>query len=114
MSTHYCVEIVRGGGGFDYFQCGNKAKVERDGKHYCGTHDPVRRAVRQAKRDAVYEAKMVPQRKRWAMNNAAGDLLEALKNMLVGYERDAGPDDPIDQIIISEARAAIAKAEGEK
>lgn len=32
-------------------QCPNNAKVERDGKWYCGTHDPVKRKEKQEKRD---------------------------------------------------------------
>ncbi|MGZ3235751.1 MAG: hypothetical protein ACXU8A_00075 [Burkholderiaceae bacterium] len=32
--------------------CGKKAKFDRDGKHYCGTHDPV---TRKAKQDASLE-----------------------------------------------------------
>lgn len=42
----------------DSHPCGNPAKVEHEGKFYCGTHDPVRRAAadekRRAKRTEAY------------------------------------------------------------
>ena len=28
--------------GWHYFQCRKKAKVEVEGKHYCGIHNPIR------------------------------------------------------------------------
>jgi hypothetical protein len=36
--------------------CENKVNVERDGKPYCGTHDPVKVAARRAKKDEKYRA----------------------------------------------------------
>jgi hypothetical protein len=39
-----CCKLVRDG--FASFPCGRKAKVERDGKHYCGIHDPAKREAR--------------------------------------------------------------------
>ena len=96
---HTCEGLV--GGSFDFRPCGNKAKVEHNGKRYCGIHNPVRRAEQQAKRDAKYEAGAERQRKRWALERATSDLLEACKEMLEGRK---GARD--------KARAAIAKAEG--
>jgi len=37
-----CQGRVLGSGGWHSYQCGNKPKVERDGKLYCGVHDPIR------------------------------------------------------------------------
>jgi hypothetical protein len=59
-----CCAMVYTGGTFRGHVCGRRAKVVRDGKHYCGTHDPERlKAVRdansakwQAKRDAARKA----------------------------------------------------------
>lgn len=39
-------------GSLGYGRCGNAAKVERDGKHYCGVHDPVSAKGRREKRNA--------------------------------------------------------------
>ena len=41
---HKCEELVysRYGAWPVHNQCENNAKVERDGRRYCGTHDPVR------------------------------------------------------------------------
>ena len=35
--------------------CRNKAKVEHDGKSYCGTHDPVRIAAKKKLREAAWQ-----------------------------------------------------------
>lgn len=40
---------------WNWEQCKNKRKVKRDGKWYCCTHDPVRRAKKRAERDKRYE-----------------------------------------------------------
>lgn len=40
------------GGRMGLLPCVSKAKVERNGKHYCGMHDPVRVKERQDARDA--------------------------------------------------------------
>lgn len=37
--------------------CAKPAKVERDGKWYCGVHDPAAKAERDAKRRAAWVAK---------------------------------------------------------
>ena len=39
-----------------FYGCSSKPKVERDGKHYCGIHDPVRIAEKHATRNAKWEA----------------------------------------------------------
>lgn len=50
-----CCETVRDAGYTmiaHWSPCSNKAKVERDGKFYCGVHDPERLKAKQAARDA--------------------------------------------------------------
>ena len=48
-----CDEKVRDKGMWpSYHDCKKKAKALRDGRFYCGIHDPVRIAERQAKRYA--------------------------------------------------------------
>ena len=39
-------------------QCSRKGKFERDGKWYCGQHDPVKVAERRKKADVKWRAKM--------------------------------------------------------
>jgi uncharacterized Zn finger protein (UPF0148 family) len=43
-----CAEVWKG---WRYEPCANNSKVERDGKFYCGVHDPVKVAERQARHD---------------------------------------------------------------
>lgn len=42
--------------GWRYHQCSKNAKVERNGKHYCGIHDPVARAEKNAAKESAYLA----------------------------------------------------------
>ena len=37
------------------FQCANPGKVERDGRFYCGHHDPVRIAEKRAKQEIKWK-----------------------------------------------------------
>lgn len=43
--------------GWSDVHCSKNAKVERDGRHYCGIHDPVRIKERDAKRKEKWDAK---------------------------------------------------------
>lgn len=65
----------------DYFQCPNKAKVCRDGKYYCGVHDPVAVAARHKKQD---EAKRTRQR----MHITPRDTAESAKDMAEFYRKE--------------------------
>ena len=97
--------------------CRNIGKVERDGKWYCGIHDPAAVKKKQDARNAAYEAG----RKEWqagidaqvkARNELArraacfDDLLEALKGVLRVADRAT--------VEFDAARAVIAKATGEQ
>ena len=54
--------------------CGKTAKMEHEGKWYCGIHDPVKRAGKRAERDAAWEAKWNAER---AAIRRAADLTAA-------------------------------------
>lgn len=57
MNTeHLCCQRVYAGS-FSGYPCRKPAKVEHDGRHYCGTHDPVRVKVKAAERQAARDAK---------------------------------------------------------
>lgn len=45
-----CCEKVWGG--YYHHTCGRTAKVEVDGKYYCGIHDPIKRKEKEDERDA--------------------------------------------------------------
>lgn len=42
--------------GWHTWRCTNYAKVERNGQHYCGVHDPAKREARLAKEQADRDA----------------------------------------------------------
>jgi hypothetical protein len=49
MGVKCCAVMYRNWRTYD---CGKAGKVEHAGKHYCGTHDPAKRAARSAAVDA--------------------------------------------------------------
>jgi len=42
---------------YSYYQCQRNASIIRNGKPYCGTHDPVRRAEKRKARDEAWDAR---------------------------------------------------------
>ncbi len=116
MSQHTPCSVSRMDG-YHLVGCRKPAKVERAGRHYCTIHDPVRVAEKDKARSDKWEAERIQQRKKWAMEAAAPDLLEALKELRqsisigsseYGEElsRDVHPE------TAQKADRAIAKAEG--
>jgi glutathione S-transferase len=94
--------------------CSRNAKVERNGLHYCGLHDPVRVKEKNDKRNAKWQEEWNAREERIAANKAAreatekkiaafDELLEAVKYLLDGGDITAEG--------IAKCRAAIAKAE---
>lgn len=61
------------------YPCGSNATVERDGKWYCGRHDPVAVKARQEKAHAKYEAKE-------RVNHCQGECCHYIFQT-IGYER---------------------------
>jgi uncharacterized Zn finger protein (UPF0148 family) len=128
-----CSEIVWPAGAFRGHQCHNSAKIQRDGKWFCGTHDPVAVIEKRDKKNAEFRAEVAARQK--LQSEAAAkrneqerraacfpELLEALKlalqaleaigdEMTVGERYTNAGQYLLDSL--NPARAAIAKAEGE-
>lgn len=68
--------------------CTHKAKVERDGKWYCGQHDPVARKEKQDAKYAKRRAENVVRDARWRLERAALEML----SLLVESKSDIGGD----------------------
>ena len=92
-------------------KCSTRAKVERDGKWYCGIHDPVRVAAKRAERDAEYARKCTERSAKWSMERAAPDLLAALKAVVHRTELGTALFHKLTEENAEQALAAIAKAE---
>jgi hypothetical protein len=120
-----CCERVQGSG-YNSSQCSKNAKVERDGRHYCGIHDPVAVKAKNDKRHADWKlkhhAKKLSQKearaKRDEIERRAGcfdDLLNALKESQALIIRMAeGKEWGAIEEYIQENGAAIDKAKGEQ
>lgn len=102
--------------------CTKTAKVERDGKWYCGVHDPVARAEKAEARLEQWRTKAQADIKARAEKESAAaeqkrradlydELVEALKEM---HSITSGVEGVIYAIIRRKARAILAKCKGEK
>lgn len=56
-NSRQCCGQIRRGSGYHirHVQCEKTGKIERDGKWYCGTHDPVKRAEKRAAIQAKWQ-----------------------------------------------------------
>lgn len=102
-TTHTCEAVRWQRGHFHSYVCGKPAKIERDGKWYCGIHDPVRVDTKRAERDAEVN-------RQWAVRTAQRNLEHAAPEMKAALEFIlANSGDPVMENV---ARAALAKAAG--
>ena len=87
-----------------FYACGNRAKVERNGKHYCSVHDPVakkeRDAKRHAERDAHYAQLRAARERATRIAAAERQIIDAV----MAYEGELPP-------FIASARAALYDAQ---
>ncbi len=88
-------------------RCGKPAKTEHEGKFYCGIHNPVKRAARQAEGRVKLALKREDLRIRKARKEAGEEALELLK--LIKMQ-----DFPANSLsyLQSKAQIILAKAEG--
>ena len=93
---HRCEEQIRDSGRCpSYHACGKTAKVQRDGKWYCGIHDPEKVAERRKKQDDKWHAGMKAareeRRRREAEQNYCANLTtEYLETHGVAVKKGAG------------------------
>lgn len=103
-----CCKKVWGNHSYTPHACANAAKFEVDGKHYCGIHNP-NKAQTKAQIEAEENRKI--QAKKYKLERAAPDLLEAAQRVL---SNKRGEDDwLILAVHCQDLAAAIAKATGE-
>lgn len=121
--TKCCVR-VHSGGYVRGHQCGKAAKVIRDGKPYCGIHDPVAVRARKDKRNAEWKERWDAEAAARAQAEAAraerdrraacfDDLLAALVSMVGLVRLKYGNLDADIWGEVVKAEEAIAKAKGE-
>ena len=122
-----CASVSPGTYSFRHSKCSKTAKYERDGKWYCGTHDPVAIKARDDARNEKWRIERAENKAQANEKDATeklqahkaacfDELLEALK-VFVEYESAMEDRDDINGMLIYNkfsalARAAIAKATG--
>lgn len=72
-------------------RCYKPAKMTHEGHGYCGMHDPLRKAARQAAKRAEWEAAAVRQAVRWQIDRLYAELAIGTE-LWVEAEGDATPD----------------------
>jgi len=93
-----CAESVHNEGRWPGFHaCGNPGKVRRNGKWYCGTHDPEKVGARRAAGERKWRAKLEFDQARNNQESSSSNLaleVERAEAWLVGHtESTAGGDD---------------------
>jgi hypothetical protein len=99
---------------YSLYQCSAKASVERDGKFYCGRHDPVKCKAKSDARHTAFLAEVEVREKQRKKERAAEELLEQLK-FAVSWIEDLPRKRASHQLLdvhLDKMRAVIAKAEG--
>lgn len=76
---HWC-EGKRGSG----MSCRRRAKVEREGKWYCGTHDPVAVEERRQQRESARHQEIAAERDAWLKTLAKRDYDERCGDLARG------------------------------
>ncbi len=106
-----CCKRVWGSGSFTGHICGKTAKVEREGKSYCGMHDPVRVAEKDADRAAKRDANWAVKERHWAESEAMRKSHPLLLSALTQIMRDLPHKrDWLDPVLERQALAAIESA----
>jgi len=92
--------------------CTRAGKVERNGKWYCGQHDPQAKAARRQAQNEKWEADLRARARLHQLQSAAPALMEALELALRDIE---AIEAKINRRLASgdAARAALAMARGE-
>lgn len=86
-------------------KCSRKGTVERDGKWWCGIHDPVAKQKKRTAWEAKFRDKMNRERRVMRLQFAAPKMLEALKDALPWLEQRGNAE------IVAKVKAAIKDAE---
>lgn len=92
--------------------CAKNATIERDGKWYCGTHDPVAMAEKQRARDAQWKKDREERMTRHRVQQAAFDMLKALEDYLA-WASDVVEGAPDLRPLRAAMVAAVKQAKGE-
>ena len=104
--NHQCEGMVRNMP-HDLFRCRNRAKVQVDGKWYCGVHDPRKRAVRvdRVKRRVKVELDLSRAKKK--LQNVRDEIVEAVLRHSDSLPSRFG-------LLVAKCRAAQSKVEADR
>lgn len=84
---HQCCARVTNETGWHDHQCIRNGKVERDGKWYCGQHDPIAVEQRDRKRRDIWRLEAAAIDARHALNGCLGQIIDRIMS---GEDIDCG------------------------
>jgi hypothetical protein len=73
---HTCEKNVWGG--YTTHKCMKTAKMQHKGVWYCGIHDPVQKAAKDAAREAKWQVEWAADKAKWAHSEARNALCEGV------------------------------------
>jgi len=89
--SEYCIPAP---GRFTGHRCGKRGKVERDGRWYCGQHDPVKVKERMDKRYAEVRDKWALDDARYKAKRRIEDATAAVVGSAIRLVRDGFENEP--------------------
>jgi hypothetical protein len=95
---------------FSDHPCGKRAKVEREGKHYCGTHDPQKRIDRDVEMRAKWKRDDLVRAAERAVRDARDALVQSATDDVHGGSGVLSEGTLRAVVMLDEANAALAKA----
>ena len=93
MNTPTCCARTWPKGSYSQGTCGRKASAEVDGKHYCGTHNPIKVAERRAAQEAIYEQRSKEFHAEWDRKKEAARRAECFPDLLAACKAMVAWDD---------------------
>lgn len=78
MNRHTCCASIWDKYSFRSNACGKTAKMEHEGKHYCGIHDPLKNAKKAAEREAQWAKEREESARKFRLTQAAPEMLALL------------------------------------
>lgn len=118
MAEKCCQTVYGDGFARRGYQCRNNAKVERNGEHYCGTHDPVRVAEKRAEANRKwreeYDAQGTAHKRSQRLQEARDGVVAASKALAARVRFEPYSADPPElskeaQVALFEVWAAVER-----
>lgn len=107
-----CDRQIMSQGEFHIHQCTRRAKIERDGKSYCGLHDPVVVAAKDKARKAKRHAEWKQKQERWDRQKREKEAGEMAIELAKFIDENGVSSAWAETNVLSKSKAILDKLEG--